>query len=150
MMKPSQMFTHWDQVRTDLVATIDKFTQEELTFVPFKGSWSVGQIMLHIADCENYWLHFVVRQEIDPWKYYDLADYPSVEAIKKVLDIVRLKTLIYLESLEESDLDKVYQIPEGETYTLGWIIWHVVEHEIHHRGELSLLLGLLGRPGLDV
>jgi len=33
---------------------------------------------------------------------------------------------------------------------LGWIIWHVLEHEIHHRGELSLILGLLGREGLDV
>jgi uncharacterized damage-inducible protein DinB len=34
--------------------------------------------------------------------------------------------------------------------SLGWIIWHVLEHEIHHRGELSLILGLLGREGLDV
>jgi uncharacterized damage-inducible protein DinB len=29
------------------------------------------------------------------------------------------------------------------------MLWHVVEHEIHHRGELSLILGLLGREGLD-
>ena len=50
----------------------------------------------------------------------------------------------------ESDLDKVYHTPEGEPYTLSWIIWHVLEHEIHHRGELSLVLGLLGRDGLDV
>jgi len=24
-----------------------------------------------------------------------------------------------------------------------------MEHEIHHRGELSLILGLFGREGLD-
>jgi uncharacterized damage-inducible protein DinB len=30
------------------------------------------------------------------------------------------------------------------------VIWHVLEHEIHHRGELSLIHGLLGREGLDV
>jgi uncharacterized damage-inducible protein DinB len=30
------------------------------------------------------------------------------------------------------------------------IIWHVLEHEIHHRGELSILIGLLGREGLEV
>jgi uncharacterized damage-inducible protein DinB len=29
------------------------------------------------------------------------------------------------------------------------MLWHVIEHEVHHRGELSLLLGLLGRQGLD-
>jgi uncharacterized damage-inducible protein DinB len=29
------------------------------------------------------------------------------------------------------------------------MVWHVMEHEIHHRGELSLLLGMLGHEGLD-
>jgi len=29
------------------------------------------------------------------------------------------------------------------------MLWHTIEHEIHHRGELSLTLGLLGRAGLD-
>jgi uncharacterized damage-inducible protein DinB len=38
----------------------------------------------------------------------------------------------------------------GEPIPLRWIIWHVLEHEVHHRGELSLILGLLGKEGLDV
>ena len=149
-MKPSQMFSHWDQVRADLLATIDMFKEDELTFVPFSGSWPVGKIMLHIADCENYWLHFVVRHEIEIWSYYDLVDHLTKPAIKEVLEGVREKTLPFLDSLDESDLDGKYKTPEGEVFTLRWIIWHVLEHEIHHRGELSLALGLLGRPGLDV
>ena len=149
-MKPSQIFSHWDQVRADLVATIDMFKEDELTFVPFAGSWPVGKIMLHIADCEKYWLHFVVRHEIEEWSYYDLVNHPSKPAIKEVLEDVRKKTLAYLDSLDESDLDVEYKTPRGELFSLRWIIWHVLEHEIHHRGELSLALGLLGREGLDV
>jgi uncharacterized damage-inducible protein DinB len=84
-MKASQIFSHWQQVRHDLLATIDKFSQEELSYTPFKGSWPVGQIMLHIADCEDNWLHGVVRQEIKPWVFYDLADYPTKDAIKEML-----------------------------------------------------------------
>ena len=30
----------------------------------------------------------------------------------------------------------------------GWIIWHVLEHEIHHGGEISLVLGMKGVPGI--
>jgi uncharacterized damage-inducible protein DinB len=30
----------------------------------------------------------------------------------------------------------------------GWIIWHVLEHEIHHGGEISLVLGQHGSPGI--
>jgi len=149
-MKPSQIFSHWDQVRADLLATIDMFKEDELTFVPFTGSWPVGKIMLHIADCEDYWLHQVIRQEIEVWSYYTLANHPTKTAIKEVLEGVRKKTLPFLGSLDESDLDGEYKTPEGEVFTLRWIIWHVLEHEIHHRGELSLTLGLLGRQGLDV
>jgi uncharacterized damage-inducible protein DinB len=36
-------------------------------------------------------------------------------------------------------------IPER---TLQWIIWHVLEHEIHHGGELSLALGAQGLEGV--
>ncbi len=146
-MKPSEMFSHWEQVRGSLLAMIDRFNQEDLTFSPFKGSWSVGQIMLHIADCEDNWLHGVVRQEVKPWIFYDLADYPSLGAIREMLERAHNRTIAFMDSLEEDDLDKVYEISEGETYTLRWIIWHVLEHEIHHRGELSLALGLLGREG---
>ena len=47
-------------------------------------------------------------------------------------------------------LGKESHTSEGETFSLQWIIWHVLEHEIHHRGELSFILGTLGRTGLDV
>jgi hypothetical protein len=30
---------------------------------------------------------------------------------------------------------------------MEWIIWHVLEHEILHAGELSLALGSYGLPG---
>jgi uncharacterized damage-inducible protein DinB len=29
-------------------------------------------------------------------------------------------------------------------HTRQWIVWHVLEHEIHHGGELSLALGTYG------
>jgi uncharacterized damage-inducible protein DinB len=32
--------------------------------------------------------------------------------------------------------------------TRQWMIWHVLEHEIHHGGELSLALGNYALPGI--
>jgi len=148
-MKLSEMFSHWDQIRSDLLVTIDKFGEDELSFAPFPGSWPVGKIMLHIADTEDYWLHTLVRGEL-PDTYYELADYPTKATIKGVLERARNRTVPWLAGLTERDLDTQYTGRHDETYTLRWIIWHVIEHEIHHRGELSMALGLLGREGLDV
>jgi uncharacterized damage-inducible protein DinB len=149
-MRPKYVFNHWEQVRIDLLATIEKFSDDELSFIPCERSWQVGKIMLHIAECEDHWLHAVVRHELEPPVRYALADHPTKAAISSVLNSAHSRTIQYLDSLEEADLWQEYQTRFGETFSLYWIIWHVLEHEIHHRGELSLALGMLGREGLDV
>jgi uncharacterized damage-inducible protein DinB len=36
------------------------------------------------------------------------------------------------------------------THTRQWIIWHVIEHDLHHGGEISLTLGNHGLTALDL
>jgi uncharacterized damage-inducible protein DinB len=150
-MKASDLFSHWKQVRTGLMETIDRFDEDQLGYVPFAGSWSVGEIMLHVADAEDGWFRHVVSRELEEWPvHYTVENYPDRTAIKRALEEVHRNTEAYLESLSESDLEKVVETPWGQALPLRWIVWHVLEHEVHHRGELSLILGLLGKEGLDV
>jgi uncharacterized damage-inducible protein DinB len=48
------------------------------------------------------------------------------------------------------DLDSGFEAPWGAEVTLRWVIWHVLEHEIHHRGEIYLMLGMMGLEAPDV
>jgi hypothetical protein len=59
-------------------------------------------------------------------------------------------TEAYFSELGPEDYKRVIALPWGEEIHLDWIIGPVLVHEIHHRGELSLIFGLLGREGLDV
>jgi len=150
-MNLCQIFSHWNEVRAGLLLTIDKFSDEDLAYVPFNGSWSVGQIMLHIADAEDGWFRYAVTRELDQWPdQYNLMNYPAKAAIKLALAAAHERTQRYLESLDDASTGQDVVTPWGERIPLMWIVWHVVEHEIHHRGELSFILGLLGREGLDV
>ncbi|HUS84514.1 MAG TPA: DinB family protein [Anaerolineales bacterium] len=150
-MKLTQLFDHWEQVRSGLLATMDEFSDDELSFIPFEPSWSVGQIMLHIAGAEEGWFRYVIGREYDEWPPgYSLADYPDVGSIKALLTEVYARTEAYLDTQTLADLERMIDAPWGKSIPQSWIIWHVLEHEIHHRGELSLILGLLGREGLDV
>jgi len=147
-----QLFGHWGQVRAHLLATIAKFEEADLHYRPFADAMSAGQIMTHIADAEEGWFRYVITGERNEWPTeYTLQNYPSKEVIGQLLDQVHGRTESFLATLELADLERQVQVPWGDdTFTLGWIIWHVLEHEIHHRGELSLILGLLGREGLAV
>jgi uncharacterized damage-inducible protein DinB len=44
------------------------------------------------------------------------------------------------------------QMAEGKIYTItrGWVIWHVIEHDIHHGGEIAYSLGMHGLTAPDI
>jgi hypothetical protein len=41
---------------------------------------------------------------------------------------------------------------EGQiyTYTCGWVIWHVMEHDLHHGGEIAYSLAMHGLTAPDI
>ena len=40
-MQLNQFFSHWDQIHRDTLATLDKFSQAELSHVAYEGGMSV-------------------------------------------------------------------------------------------------------------
>lgn len=149
-MKLSQLFSHWDQVHQGTLDLLDRFSQAEMAYLPYEGGWSVGQIALHIADAEDGWFGTIARKQYLHWPTnHTLENYPLKEDIKTLLVETHASTMAYLETLTLDDLGRVVDSEWGK-FSIRFIIWHVMEHEIHHRGELSLILGILGREGLDV
>jgi uncharacterized damage-inducible protein DinB len=104
--------------------------------------------MLHIADAEDGWLRYAVTKELEDWPtHYSLVNYPSKESILTALAEVHSRMSDYISKLSETGLLSEITAPWGEEIPLLWVLWHVIEHEIHHRGELSFSLGILGREG---
>lgn len=149
-MKVAKFIHFWYQTRKGLLDTIEKFTDEELDFVAYSGGYSVRQAMLHIVQEEAGEIQYGITHRINEFPpQYDDDSYPTIGSIKALLSSVHKETLCYLQSLADEDLEEGIEAGWGGTYPLIDMIWHVMEHEIHHRGELSLILGLLGREGLD-
>jgi len=149
-MNVAKIVEFWKQIRKGLIDTIEKFTDDELDYVAYDGGYSVRQIILHIAQEEYGEIQYGITREIDAFPPpYPEDSYPTIGSIKALLASVHAETHSYVESLADEDLEKEIAAQWGGTYPLINMIWHVMEHEIHHRGELSLILGLLGREGLD-
>jgi len=150
-MNARELFGHWDIVRRDLLRGLEQFTDEDLEFRPIPTQErTVGDIARHIADAEDGWFNYVVRGEYPAWPESPRDACPTWQSIVEALEHVHEKTLAWLETVDKADLDKTIAAPWGEELTLRWIIWHVLEHEIHHRGELFLCLGMRGREAPDI
>jgi uncharacterized damage-inducible protein DinB len=146
----AHLLDHWKEVRRDLFRALDKITDEQLNFVPREGLWSLGQVARHIAQAEEFWFRFIVRRELAEQPRFSAEAYPTVKSVKALLTEVHDRTEAYLVTLSEADLGHTFATPWGEEPSLRWIIWHVFEHEIHHRGEIFLMLGLMGMEGPDI
>ncbi|MFC2037623.1 DinB family protein [Chloroflexota bacterium] len=149
-MNAAELFGHWRNVRHDLLRALDMVSDDQLAFVPREGLWSLGRVARHIASAEDGWFRYVVAGELDGWPRFGAEDYATVASIQELLAQVHEHTEVYLATLDESDLDRMVSTPWGEDLSLRWIVWHVVEHEIHHRGEIYLMLGLMGMEAPDI
>ena len=39
---------------------------------------------------------------------------------------------------------------EVQTFTRAWVVWHLIEHDLHHGGEISQILGTNGLPAPEL
>ena len=95
-MKLNRFFSHWDQIHSGTLMVLDRFNQVDLSHIPFTGSWSVGEIALHIANAEDGWFGTIARKAYDKWpESQNMVFYPNIESIKSLLSETHSKTMAF-------------------------------------------------------
>jgi uncharacterized damage-inducible protein DinB len=142
----------WPVVRQGTLAVVDTFQDEDLDFVPVRGGWTVATIMCHIAETANFWLHSGAFRALGLKTSGSQVseDCKTLEEVRAYLADEHRRTMQLLADFNPADWQAEIAIAEDFTPPASWVFWHVLEHEIHHRGELSLITGILGREGLDL
>jgi uncharacterized damage-inducible protein DinB len=145
------LFGHWEVVRRYLVEALQLLEDCQLDFVPREGLWSLGETARHIARAEEGWFRYAVTREHSEWPAaYTAREHPTVGSVVGLLREVHGRTEAFLEKTDVAELDQLVELPWDEKLTLREIVWHVLEHEIHHRGEIFLMLGLMGMEAPDI
>jgi len=137
-----------------LFNVISQLTPEQFT-VAVAGSYgSIRNTMVHLLSAEWGWLSRCGGPERS--KRLNPADYPTVESLIEVSGKVEVHVRDFLSRLNVEDLarDVEYMNDRAEkrSMPLGALMQHAANHGVHHRGQVALLLRLLGyAPGnLDI
>lgn len=163
----------WANHQRLLLAMVHDLTPEQLGLRPGPGLWAVWQLAGHIAGARAYWFHDVLG-EGDPGvrdmfrvASTTVPDLPLEDAGWEddednprgagELDegLTRSWTMIEgcLRRWTPDDLALEFtrrRRTGTQTVTRAWVLWHLMEHDVHHTGEISLILGSHGLPGLDL
>ena len=145
------VFKGWDGYQVSLVDAIASLSREQLAYRPAPHLRTAGEIARHISEGRLSWFRRTFGA-------------PDIEALNQVAswqseDAVETNAAMLVSGLEATwrmvedalnrwtvdDLAKTYPLSyQGKNYALPrqWILWRIMAHDLHHGGELAVMLGL--------
>jgi uncharacterized damage-inducible protein DinB len=144
----------WDDYQEHLIKAIAPLSPDQLALQVAPQLRSIGEIAAHIISARVWWFHNIMGEgsaDIASMVSWDDDGAPSRTATELVSGLESTWLMIQnaLERLTPADLEQRFQRRET-TVSRQWIIWHIIEHDLHHGGELSYSLGIheLAAPDL--
>lgn len=152
-------YTSWKEYQNHIKEALAPLTAEQFELRAAPHLRSIGEQMLHIIACRAYW-------------FTDFLGEDGGEEMKRYAswNVVALKLGAPIPPAAEmaQGLDRTWQFMEDclarwssdemrHTFSddwngkpvevsRAWVVWHVMEHDLHHGGELSLALGMHRLP----
>jgi uncharacterized damage-inducible protein DinB len=141
---------YFESVRERTMRVLRVVPAHRLEWRHAPGVFSPGDLARHIAAVERW--TFAENVVGRPSRYAgcgtDLAQ--SLDGVIEFMERLHTETIGILKDLTPEDLERKGTSPQGVPVTAWKLLRAMVEHEVHHRGEMYVYLALLGveRPPL--
>lgn len=124
------------QVREEWFNWCNQLSTEELLKERIGGVGSILYTLFHIIDVEYSWIRAIEGKD-DVLVEFD--DYNTLEKVRSLSDTFHNDIVEFLQENTDESSDKLVSVPWDEAnYTKNEILHHIVAHEIHHVGQLSI------------
>lgn len=133
-----------------LMEKIDLVPDEKYYTPLFPDCRSMHQILNHMIAMDELWLAEMKQEKTEITSgtqilYEDRGTFK--EARQRVDDAIS----VVIDELDAEMIESVVEYPDGLNWPLYLEVAHVFRHQIHHRGQLSILIASAGAemPKLD-
>jgi uncharacterized damage-inducible protein DinB len=152
------VYAGWENYHRFLAKAITPLSPEQLALRSAPHLRSIGENAAHIVATRAGWYHHVLRTgdsafaALGTYGEPGAPEHSAADLVSKLEATWRVMADALMVWTTD-DLDDTLQASRnGRSYEFkrGWVIWHVVEHDIHHGGEISLTLGMHNLSGLGL
>jgi uncharacterized damage-inducible protein DinB len=148
----ARILESWQYYQDELVRVIAPLTEEHMRSRLVPGLRSLGEIAEHIVRARALWLPRALgvgNPALEPLSDWDEPEDPPRTAAEVVRGL-ELTWQILAPLLALSPADGQRDAVSDEEAARLKIVWGLFEHELHHGGELSFVLGAYGLPAPDM
>jgi uncharacterized damage-inducible protein DinB len=137
---------YFERVRERTRRVIACIPPERLEWTHKPGAFTFGDLIRHLGAIERHM--FAENSQCRPSRYpghgRELA--AGYEAVLAYLDEMHRQSMDIFRELTPEDLQRRCETPGGARLAVWKWLRSMVEHEIHHRGQIYVMLGILGIP----
>ena len=149
-------YTLWKEYQDHIKGAIASLDDSQLNLRPAPHLRSIGEIALHIVGCRVYWFTEFLGEDGGPemkvyadWNEMSMKPFPPIPPANELvqgLDYTWQFMADRLARWSPADMQQTFPDDWGEGKVIyvsrAWVVWHVMEHDLHHGGELSLTFGI--------
>jgi uncharacterized damage-inducible protein DinB len=137
---------YFDKVHQRTMRVARSIPPDKMDWSFKEGKFTLGDLLRHMAAIERYMFGETIQNK--PSRYHgcgkDLAD--GYENILMYMERMHRETVEIVSQLSDADLKGKCATPEGAQITVWKWLRAMVEHEVHHRGQIYTYLAILGVP----
>jgi uncharacterized damage-inducible protein DinB len=156
----ASFYSGWEGYQQRMVQALVPLSTEQLAWSAAVHLRSVDLIARHVVGARARWLgHFLGEggDELEILGAWDDDDQPQRSAAEleegfgRTWDVIAAVLARWTApDLEVSFPNRNPAPDEPEAFSRQWVIWHLIEHDLHHGGEISLVLGMHGLAGIEL
>jgi uncharacterized damage-inducible protein DinB len=152
-------YTSWKAYQDHIKGALAPLDAEQLELRAAAHLRSIGENALHIIGCRAFWFSEFLGEDGNEemkvyvgWNEAALAlgaPVPPAAELAKGLERTWQFMAECLARWSSDDMRQTFPDDwDGKHVDLSraWVVWHVMEHDLHHGGELSLTLGMHRLP----
>jgi uncharacterized damage-inducible protein DinB len=156
MTLPQVFYVEWKRYQDQIREAIAPLTADQLRLRAAPTLRTVGENVAHIIATRVGWFNDYMEEndpQIAPLRSWDDPDLPQPERSPTEL-VAGMDTSWQfmqdrLDRWTPADLAHTFPHDDPEwrdryVTSRSWVVWHVLEHDLHHGGEISLTLGIHG------
>ena len=121
---------------------IDQLIEVDIMSKPISGVREIGEVVLHLVRSMEYYIQGIVTNQWESLPY-TLDKYDSAESIMNLAKDVFKKVRTYSNLISAGDLSRVIE-NFNRPATVAELILEMIEHSVHHRGQITVYYRLLG------
>lgn len=135
---------YWESVRGRTRRVVQAIPPSQMRWTYMPGRFSLGDIVRHLATIERYMYAETVQGKPSSYPGYSIALQKEGESPLEFMDRLHAESVEIFKGLTDEDLTKKCVTPAGTSITIWKWLRAMVEHEAHHRGQVYMMLSMLG------